>query len=140
MFDRERNIQVIEDIPNSLDLKSILVSPETNSLLTRPFATSIGQEIGSWLSSFHNEALAPAKADLRAEIGKNEPMRKLKYRITYDLFIGVLGNFPELVEGWRETLEDVKEMATREFKKLAAEPEEGREEWGIIHGDFWAGK
>lgn len=84
--------------------------------------------------------MAPAKADLRAEIGQNEPMRKLKYHITYDIFIGVLGNFPELVEGCRKTLEDVKEMATREFKKLAAEPEEGCEDWGIIHEDFWAGK
>lgn len=140
MFDGETNIQVLEDVIDSVDLKSILVSPEANHLLTRPLATSIGHDVGTWLRSFHDQCLAPAQADLRAEIGRNEPMRRLKYLITYDSFIEVLENFPEVLERCRTTLEDVKDMATREFEKRVTEPDEGRGDWGVIHGDFWTGK
>ncbi|KAK1763380.1 kinase-like domain-containing protein [Phialemonium atrogriseum] len=138
LFDRETNAQVLEDVPDSVDLKSILVSPEANHLLIRPLATCIGRDMGTWLRSFHDQCLAPAQADLRAEIGRNEPMR-LKYLITYHRFIEVLENFPKVLEGCRKTLEDGKGMAAREFEIWATEPDEGRGDWGVIHGDFWSG-
>lgn len=137
LFNRETNTQVLEDFPEALNLKSILVSPTANSILSQSFATSIGHTLGSWLRSFHTWASAPAQADLRKEIEKNEPMRKLKYLVTYDSFIQVVEKFPEILEGSRKTLEDVKDMATKEFERTVGE---AGEDWGIIHGDFWTGK
>lgn len=135
LFDCETNTQVHQDFPGAIELKSIfLASPPISRLLV----TSIGRDVGSRLRSFHTWASEPAQAALRADIGRNEPMRKLKYSTSYNTFINVLEKYPELVEECRKTLEEVKDMATREFHKTATE-EEG-EDWGIIHGDFWTGK
>jgi hypothetical protein len=138
LFLSETNTQVIEDVPDAIDLKSILVSPTANSILDQSLATSIGYALGSWLRYFHTWASAPAQAELRREIGKNELMRKLKSKITYDRFIQVLEDFPDILEGYRKTLEDVKDLAAREFKKNMGD--EVEDNCGIIHGDFWTGK
>jgi hypothetical protein len=65
-------------------------------------------------------------------------MRKLKFLITYERFIQVLRNFPDILEGHRKTLEDVKDLAVKEFEKNIGD--EGGDNWGILHGDFWTGK
>ncbi len=138
LFNRETNTQVLEDYPDTIDLKSLLVLPTSKSLLTRPVATSIGHDLGTWLRSFHTWASAEAQAQLRAEIGGNEPMRRLKHSVTYDSFIQILEKFPPVLEQNQSILEAVKEWAADEFKNPSTD-EEG-EYWGLIHGDFWAGK
>lgn len=65
-------------------------------------------------------------------------MRKLKYLITYDAFIGNLEQFPDVLQDYKQVLNDLKLMASKEFEKTAGDGE--GEEWGIIHGDFWTGK
>ncbi|KAJ9133285.1 Kinase-like domain-containing protein [Pleurostoma richardsiae] len=137
LFDGEMKTQVLEDVPNAVDLTSILTSPEDSRLLAHPIATFIGRKLGSWLRAFHAWSSAPEQAALRADIAQNEPMRKLKYQITYNAFVEVLENFPEILERDKATLQDVKYMAMEEFKQLA-EFDMG-ENCGIIHGDFWAG-
>lgn len=138
LFIRDANIQVLEDSPSAVDLKTYFVSPTANDVLPAPVAASIGRDVGAWLRSFHEWSFSP-KSGLR-DLGDNEPMRKLKYAITYDSFLKVLGNsFPELLEGHRETLEQVKAAATKEFEKTSKEESWGKD-WGFIHGDFWTGK
>ncbi|EXJ88945.1 hypothetical protein A1O3_02009 [Capronia epimyces CBS 606.96] len=140
LFNPRANIQVIEDFPDAVDLKSILVppspSPTTEAILTPTVATCIGHDIGVWLRSFHLWASAPAQSALRRELGQNEPMRKLKRLASYDSFINILENFPETLEGIRKPLEEVRETAAREFNKPATD--DGGEYWGVIHGDFAA--
>jgi hypothetical protein len=138
LFISEFNTQVIGDVPDTIDLKSILVSPIANSVLNQSLATSIGYALGSWLRSFHTWASAPVQAELRREIGMNESMRKLKSKITYDSFIQVLENFPDILEDRRNTLQDVKDLAAKEFEKNMGD--EAGDSYGIIHGDFWSGK
>lgn len=152
LFDRETNTQVLEDIPGVVDLKTLFVlsSPDASDvLLSRPLATSVGRALGSWLRAFHAWASAPAQRHhlLRArsaEVGTNEPMRELKYRITYDSFIGVLEQFPDVlrVDHHREALllQEVKNMALKEFEKTESDDGDGSEDWGLIHGDLWTGK
>ena len=67
------------------------------------------------------------------------PMRKLKLKITYQAFMGVLENFPELLEGNRETLEQVRIEAVENFEREEG-VEENSDDWGLIHGDLWTGK
>jgi hypothetical protein len=138
LFNQETNTKVIEDIRGVVDLKIIFMSLTANDILSHSHATSIGRALGSWLRSYHSWVSAPPQTNLRAEIGHNEPMRKLKYLITYDSFIKVLDQFPEIVGVHIKTLEEVKDIAAKEFEKTASD-EQG-EEWGIIHGDFWSGK
>lgn len=138
LFNQETNTQVLEDIAGAVDLETILVSPTVNDTLSQSLSTSIGRALGSWLRSFHNWISAPSQVDLRIEIGENEPMRKLKYLITYDSFIEVVEQFPEILGGNKKTLENVKDMAAKEFQKMARDMR--AEDWGIIHGDFWTGK
>ncbi|KAH6681391.1 kinase-like domain-containing protein [Halenospora varia] len=137
LFNKETNTQVLEDIPGVVDMKTILMSPTANDVLSHSLASSIGRTLGSWLRSYHSWASSPSQAALRTEIGDNEPMRKLKYHISYDTFINVLEQFPDVLGDYKKTLEDVKGIATKEFEKTPSD-EEG-EEWGIIHGDFWTG-
>lgn len=101
---------------------------------------AIGRDVGSWLRSFHEWSFSSSSsADLK-DVGDNEPMRKLKYAITYDSFLKVLENsFPDLLEGHKPTLEQVKEVATKEFEKTSANGDASAD-WGLIHGDFWTGK
>ncbi|KAI0444707.1 kinase-like domain-containing protein [Xylaria telfairii] len=133
LFIRDANIQVLEDFPATVDLKSLFVSPNANSILTPPVAASIGHDIGSWLRSFHDWSMSP-NGRLKY-IGDNEPMRKLKYTITYDAYLKVLENhFPDLLEDHRPLLEQVRNMAAEGFEKVS----EGLD-WGLIHGDFWTG-
>ena len=139
MFDRQTNTQAIEDVPDAVNLHSIFVSPTANTALTHSVATTIGRELGCWLQAFHGWALSSAQYPLRKQIRQNEPMRKLKRAITYDSFINVLENFPGALDGVRKTLEDVRDMASKEFETVLID-EVGLENWGLIHGDFWTGK
>ncbi|KAK7757531.1 hypothetical protein SLS62_000546 [Diatrype stigma] len=141
LFDRETSTQVLEDIPGVVDLKTIFVSPNANDVLSKPLATSIGRALGSWLRAFHAWASAPAQSHLcaNAEMGTNELMRKLKYFITYGSFIEVLEKFPDVIGDHKKSLQEVQHMAIKEFEKTASGDGDGREEWGLIHGDFWTG-
>ncbi len=140
LFNRETNTQVLEDFPGAIDLKTVLVSTAATDTLSQPIATSIGRALGSWLRSFHSWASAPSQEGLRREIWENEPMRQLKYQISYDCFIEVVEGFPEILGDGKKVLEEVKEMAAREFQNRAGDGGTKGEEWGIIHGDFWSGK
>ncbi|KAI1751509.1 kinase-like domain-containing protein [Xylaria castorea] len=137
LFIGDTNLQVLEDFPTTADLKSLFVSPNANGILTPPLAASIGHDIGSWLRSFHDWSTSP-NGRLK-DIGDNEPMRKLKYAVTYDAYLKVLENhFPDLLEGHRPLLEQVRNAATKEFRKVSEDQDEGNS-WGLIHGDFWTG-
>ena len=98
--DAETTIQVHEDFSDATDLRAVLLSsPGPVHHLSPPFPSplDLGRSIGSWLRAFHTWADAPAQASLRREIGRNEPMRKLKHRVNYGSFIGVLERFPDAV-------------------------------------------
>lgn len=138
LFNHETNTQIMEDFPVTMDLKSLLVSSAASSILTQSVSRSIGRDIGSWLRLFHTWSSASAQAALREQIRGNESMRKLKYMITYNSFIKVLENFPEVLAGHKETLRKVEAMATEEFHNPAIAAV--GIEYGIVHGDFWAGK
>ncbi|RYC61629.1 peptidase [Xylaria longipes] len=136
LFIRDYNIQILEDFPATVDLKSLFVSPTADSILTSSLAASVGHDIGSWLRSFHDWSMSP-NGRLK-HIGDNEPMRKLKYAITYDAYLKVLDDhFPDLLEDYRPLLEQVQNVASNEFEK-ASEDRHG-DNWGPIHGDFWTG-
>ena len=104
LFDRETNTQILEDIRGVVDLKTIFLSPTANDILFHSLATSIGRALGSWHRSYHSWVSAPSQTELRADIGHNEPMRKLKYLITYDSFIKVLDPIPGDNRGSQEDL------------------------------------
>ncbi|KAI0460556.1 kinase-like domain-containing protein [Xylaria acuta] len=137
LFIRDTNIQILEDFAATVDLKSLFVSPNPNRILTPLLAASVGHDIGSWLRSFHDWSMSP-NGRLKY-IGDNEPMRKLKYAITYGAYLKVLENyFPDLLDGHGPPLEQVRNAATREFGEVP-EHGDGDNNWGIIHGDFWTG-
>lgn len=138
LLDREANTRVLEDFPGSTNLMAVITSPRNNERVDRQAAVSIGRRLGSWLRSFHTWADEPAQASLRNMVGENEAVRQLKHRVGYGSFLTVLEGFPDLLEGCRDALEKVREVATEECRA----PATGREgkHWGLVHGDFWTGK
>jgi fructosamine-3-kinase len=137
-FDRKTNTQILEDLADTIDVKSVLESSTASSVLSWSISTAIGRVLGAWLRSFHSWASEPAQAGLRRDMGNNEPMRKLRYAISYAGFVDVVRKFPQLWEAHGKALEEVRDMATAEYAKTIQENAE--EMWGLIHGDFWSGK
>lgn len=137
-FDHKTNTQILEDLSDTIDIKTVLVSPTAWSVLPRSISTSIGSALGTWLRSFHSWASAPAQAILRGIMGDNQPMRKIRYAISYGAFVDIVRKFPEIWETHSKALQEVKNMAIAEYSK--ATQENAEENWGLIHGDFWAGK
>ncbi|KAH8898608.1 hypothetical protein GQ53DRAFT_710494 [Thozetella sp. PMI_491] len=136
LYDHERNIQVLEDLTNTTGFKMMLFSSDGDKLIPESSRRNIGRYLGSWLRSFHTWASAPQQATLRGKILSDDPMRKLKLRISYNSFLGVLENYPELLEGHRELLETIRNAKAKEFEKPATDADE---DWGLIHGDLWCG-
>ena len=135
LFDKDANIQVHQYFAAATNLEQTFAS----QTLSPAVAERIGYDIGVALQSFHKWASHTAQTGLRSEIWKNEPMRQLKYRTSYASFVGVLENFPGLLEGCRGQFEELKAMAAGEFDRVAADTN-GDANWGVIHGDSWAGK
>jgi hypothetical protein len=133
-FNRKTNTQIMEDLPNALDLKTFLQSPAASEL-SQSSATAIGRSIGQWLASFHTWASAPERASLVAEIEKNHLMKELKYQVNYEILMRTIDDFPEVLEGSREVFEKVRDNAKKELGR-----KKDGEDFGLIHGDFWTGK
>ncbi|KAH6658913.1 kinase-like domain-containing protein [Truncatella angustata] len=136
LFDRETDIQVLEDFTGTDGFKWVLYSANADKLLPQPSPALIGRQLGSWLRSFHEWTSAPEQAALRAQMWQNDPMRKVKYGYTYGSFLPVLENYPELLDGYRETLETIRDAIAKEFEKSSTE---SGDSWGLVHGDFWTG-
>jgi hypothetical protein len=137
-FDRETRIQVLEDLVDTMDLKTVLESPKVLTLLPASVSTAMGYALGAWLRSFHSWVSAAAQAGLTKIICDNTPMRKIRFAISYGAFTNVIQKFPEIWEAEKQALEEVEDMATLEYAKTPQTNAEGS--WGVIHGDFWTGK
>jgi len=138
--DAETTIQVHEDFSDATDLRAVLL-PSTardhdqmSSLFSSPL--DLGRKIGSWLRGFHTWADAPAQESLRREIGRNQPMRKLKHRVNYGNLIGILEKFLDVVGCSSEDMEALQNVRDVADKELARPPTVMGEYWGMIHGDF----
>ncbi|KAM7218337.1 Protein kinase-like domain containing protein [Rhypophila decipiens] len=146
LFDRQTNTQVIEDLVDTADLKSVFFQdPDARSLrfgLGPSAALAIGRHLGSWLRSFHDWASIPEQAGVRTSVGENRPIRDLKRMVTYDGVLAVLRNYPDELLGdeIEATLQIIVDGMGREFgKPLPKENEPLEDGWGLIHGDYWSG-
>ncbi|KAH7147841.1 kinase-like domain-containing protein [Fusarium sp. MPI-SDFR-AT-0072] len=132
-----RGIAVQQDFRHSTDIASIIRSTELSSLWMRSKALSTSQEVGHWLHCFHEWASEPQQADFRGKIGCNEPMQRLKHKVTYGAFIEILNNFPDILQRNIRVLEKVKERAELELLDLTSGKD--RPHRRMIHGDCWMG-
>jgi hypothetical protein len=133
-----RLYQFLEDLTDTIDVKTVLESPEVSNVLSGSISTAMGHAVGAWLWSFHSWVSEPAQSGLEKVMGDNTPMRKIRYAISYGAFLDVVQKFPEIWEAKKKALEEVRDMATEEYAKT---PQQNPgKNWGIIHGDFWAGK
>ncbi|ODM17079.1 hypothetical protein SI65_07478 [Aspergillus cristatus] len=131
---REMNIQILEDLPNSINLKSFLLS-EVSHGISQNAAQSLGRALGSWLRSFHIWATKPAQTKVRTTLSKHKAMEAIKYRFNYVALIENIERFPNILEGSRDVFEKVRDLAAAEFQE-----QDDDEGYGIIHGNFWTGK
>ncbi|KAJ5136831.1 hypothetical protein N7448_005385, partial [Penicillium atrosanguineum] len=132
-FDRENNIQIMEDLPNSLDLKNFLLSNLSHGV-SESSGRSLGRSLGTWLRSFHHWGSNSEQAESRSLFAKNETGKDLKFYIYYSMLIDTIATFPGILEESRGLFEKVKNFAAAELKKS-----DQHEDFGIIHGDFWTG-
>lgn len=125
---------MLEDLPNSVDLKTFLLSgfPEP---LPKSSALSIGRGLGSWLRSLHIWSAKNEQPSSQQKLFENKPMQQIKFYANYTLLVETVGNFPALLEQSRGMFEEVRDAAAAELKS-----ENRSDEYGIIHGDFWTGK
>lgn len=122
LFQEGTHTQIHEDFSRTIDLKSLVLSDS----LSKPVATSVGYQLGSWLREFHAWSSTQS-------LPENLPMQRLKLEITHESFIGILEKFPNVLGENKEVLEMVRNSEIQEFHDQP-------ESWITIHGDFWAGK
>ncbi|KAJ6141587.1 hypothetical protein N7470_009977 [Penicillium chermesinum] len=117
-FDREANTQVLEDLPDSVDLKNFLISALSREV-SKPTARSLGKALGP----------LPLKKSLA-----DNKLKGLKHYINYSMLLETIPNFPDILKADASTFARVRDYA-------AAEPQEDdpNADYGIIHGDFWTG-
>jgi hypothetical protein len=139
-YDAPSRVQVIEDVPNAVELANVVKSYNTEATQTLPSLMSIGFALGSWLRTFHQWSSESAQSDLQQKILRNKPMRDLKRRITYDTIVSILAKYPNVRREYQKELEEIQNVARKEFAIESTEVAHGSQEWGIIHGDFWTGK
>jgi len=137
LYDRETNIQVLEDFSNADGFMAMLSCADAHNLLPSPSTAIIGRHLGFWLRSFHVWSSAPEQAALRAQMWQNDPVRKTKYLFTYDSVLKVLENYLELMDGHEKTLDTIRDVIAKEFERPSTEEGDG---YGLLHGDFWSGK
>lgn len=133
--DDDTRVHVIEDIENGIDLRAKLTS-QIPSVFQSPYIASLGFAIGDWLWKWHDWATEPEQAELQLHARENRAMRELKGRVTYGVLLSALEKFPDILEPYRKVLEYTMQDAGRDFQK----PRHEDKNWGIIHGDLWAGK
>jgi hypothetical protein len=133
-FDKETNTQILEDLPNSVDLKNFLISDLSDGI-TDSMARTLGHAMGSWLRAFHTWGNQSAQLKTKETIAGNTAMRDLKFYINYTMLIDTIPNFPGILEESRDVFEKVRDMAADELKNI-----DDTDDYGIIHGDFWTGK
>lgn len=124
----------MEDLPNSVDLKSFLLSDLSHGV-SGSSARSLGRSLGSWLRSFHKWATKHEQAGSRSLLAQTGAMKNLKFYINYSMLIDTITNFPHILEETRGVFEEVKSFAAAEMTKSGE-----NHGFGIIHGDFWTGK
>ncbi|PWY79817.1 phosphotransferase enzyme family protein [Aspergillus eucalypticola CBS 122712] len=129
-FNRQTNTAVIEDLPDSLDLKSFLISTAASNNVTQEWASSIGRALGNWLRSFHHWAENEAQSGIAAEMDKNQYMRDLKFMVNYDALVNTIDKYPTILGDSRDVFSNVREMAAAELSRKNGNG------FGIIHGDF----
>jgi hypothetical protein len=118
----------MEYLPNSIDLKSYAVKyyPTATSASLKPQCLQLGQALGKWLKSFHENIMQHPEV-LKA-VAKTDFTLQVKHMINYTWLFERLKTYPAILEEARDIFEQVEKHAATESKSQ------------INHGDFWTGK
>ncbi|KAL4960165.1 uncharacterized protein BDV14DRAFT_183230 [Aspergillus stella-maris] len=133
-FNRSSHTQIMEDLPDSLDLKSFMLLRGVAESISRDWASSLGETLGTWLKSFHIWINHPQQGLIKGEFGESAFMRDLKFAVNYNGLLSKIEVFPEILERSREIFQQV-----RDFAKSETEAEPDGLGIGAMHGDFWSG-
>ncbi|KAI2701938.1 hypothetical protein CBS147332_7714 [Penicillium roqueforti] len=132
-FNQETDTQVLEDLPNSIDLKNFLLS-EVSHDLSESSGRALGGALGSWLRLFHNWTADEQQMESTKLLGENKFMKDLKFWVNYTMLMDTIENFPSILEEDRDIFEKVRDLAAAELERQSH-----ADGYGIIHGDFWTG-
>ncbi|KAL4763513.1 kinase-like domain-containing protein [Aspergillus foveolatus] len=136
-FSRSTYTQVMEDLPDSVDLKTFLLSFDVSERVSREWVLSISRTIGSWLRLFHVWSIHPAQAEFAKQLAENTVMRDLKFSINYDSLVSMIDAFPDILgdSHTSSVFQRVRDAAAAELED--ADTQDGT--IGPIHGDLWSG-
>ncbi|KAL4907442.1 hypothetical protein BDW74DRAFT_124355 [Aspergillus multicolor] len=134
-FHPETYTQVMEDLPDSVDLKTFFLSSSFSQGISKEWALSIGRTLGTWLRSFHVWSAAEAQAEFSKQLAQNTVMRHLKFSINYDSLLSMIDAYPDILgdDNTRSIFRSVRDAAAAELTDTHAD------NTGPIHGDFWSG-
>ncbi|KAL4821565.1 kinase-like domain-containing protein [Aspergillus spinulosporus] len=96
-FSRSTYTQVMEDLPDSVDLKTFLLSADVSGKVSKDWALSIGRMLGAWLRLFHVWSIDPAQAEVAKQLAENTVMRDLKFSINYDSLVSMIDAYPDIL-------------------------------------------
>jgi fructosamine-3-kinase len=130
-YDKQTQIQVIEDLQPARDLAHIITCQDSIELLQSDHAT-LGFSLGSWLRDFHSWTEEPTQLELRRFIAYGTSSQDLKWRTTYDAICAIVEPFSDISKDDKRVLEQVRVRAFQEYQQ--------KTNASLVHGDFWTGK
>lgn len=137
-FDSASNTQIMENLPDSVDLKTWLLSEEGGKSVSERAAKDIGRALGSWLESLHAWGVQEQQSALRETVSRNKLMQGIKHVFNYQQLVKMVDKHPGILESAREVFKQVEAYAATE--STPPSPSGINEsDWGLIHGDFWTG-
>jgi hypothetical protein len=125
-FSSEHHLQVIENLPNTIDLSKYLLTP-AGGAISDHFASSIGRALGLWLRGFHASSSEDSNSSCLKAVEKNHMNRTAMYTFYLSRLEQNIARFPHLFCDLGET---IRSYVT---EKLECEK---RGSLGIIHGDL----
>lgn len=125
----EQNVRVIEDIPGTMELFTLLGSSLVPSM-SSDFASSLGEALGLWLRSFHSRASRHGCSKLLEKIDENAVCRDAMYTMYRGRLENNIEKFPHVFEG---VVDKVRAYVREEIEWCD-------ERIGLVHGDFAARK
>lgn len=124
---------IVEDVPCAITLKSALIEHK----MSTETAETIGLAIGQFASDLHTWGASndPAAVKLRAELGECKEAKDVSFTVFYHW----LEKTANEVETGTIATEEMKELIQKVKSVMKEEMFEKRENWTVLHGDFWTG-
>lgn len=133
-YEPETHNQILEFQPAAMSLKDYALkhyaAPTPPS--SQQQCTELGEDLGGWLTGFHEWANHKDQAGMRDLVSQNKQLQFIKHMINYAGLVALTDRFPATLGESKALFEEIRDTTAKETADESS--------LSVIHGDFWTGK